>query len=101
RPVAILRCLLPERRSGDEEIDVRRPLKHLWRDACSGEGLGDLDHFRHPAIGLWRQDRKLAERPIIEIALRLPQLLFQYVIDAQALSRYQYVQPQCLRALVE
>lgn len=52
-------------------------------------------------MGLGRQYRKLAQRPVVKMGLRLPQLLFQKSINAQALSRYQHLQPQRLRTLVE
>src|ERR1035437_9725699 len=54
RLVAILRRLLPERRAGDEAIDVSCPLKHFRSDTGRAQGLGDLEHFGHPAIGLGR-----------------------------------------------
>src|SRR3974390_114148 len=54
RLVAILRRLLPERRASDEAIDVGCPLKHFRSDTGRAQGLGDLEHFGHPAIGLGR-----------------------------------------------
>src|ERR1017187_1542066 len=54
RLVAIFRRLLPERRAGDEAIDVSCPLKHFRSDTGRAQGLRDLEHFGHPAIGLGR-----------------------------------------------
>lgn len=59
-------------RSGDDAINVRRTLKYFRGDAGCSEGLGDLDHFRHPAMGLGRQYRKLAQPPGVKIGLRPP-----------------------------
>src|SRR5215471_18698396 len=54
RFITAFRRLLPERRGGDEAIDVSRTLEHFRRHARSAQGLRDLEHLRHPSIGLRR-----------------------------------------------
>src|SRR5262249_44636823 len=54
RFITAFRRLLPERRGGDEAIDVSRALEHFRRHARSAQGLRDLEHLRHPSIGLRR-----------------------------------------------
>src|SRR5262245_8853492 len=54
RFITAFRRLLPERRGSDEAIDVSRTLEHFRRHARSAQGLRDLEHLRHPSIGLRR-----------------------------------------------